>query len=445
MQPMCSDGPQFRMQYRGFLSPIMAVLPALIVPASHAISQTTSMLTTLYSFTGPTTDGANPESAMVFGTDGVLYGVTFAGGTANLGTVFRLTPQAGGAWIETVLHSFTGGITDGSAPLGGLIVSGGGTLYGTTEYGGTPNSACGSGCGTVFAMVPPKVAGGAWTESIVYRFTGLNGDGSTPRGGVVVGQGGVLYGTTAAGGSGGKGIVYALMPPAQPGGAWTEMILHTFLGMTSQDGAVPTSALVIGAGGVLFGTTNYGGTAGFGTAFEMIAPASLSGAWTETVLCSFTGKGGDGSVPFGSLTLGKTGVIYGTTDTGGTAGKGTVFQLIPLPGGAWIQTVLYSFTGKNGDGSGPLAGVVIGLGGALYGTTYGGGLSPKDGTVFKLEAPVAGSGPWTETVLYSFRGPLGGYGSGPLAGLVVGSAGALFGVTQYGGTGSDGTVFELKP
>jgi len=105
--------------------------------------------------------------------------------------------------------------------------------------------------------------------------------------------------------------------------------------------------------------------------------------------------------------------------------------------------VLHSFTGQNGDGSGPFAGVVIGKNGALYGTTYGGGTSPKGGTIFELAAPASGSEPWTETVLYNFRGPLDGYGSGPLAGLVVGPGGTLFGVTQYGGSGSDGTAFEL--
>ena len=424
---------------------MIAALPALIVPASYAVAQNPPVLTTLYNFTGQNVDGANPESAMVLGTGDVLYGVTFAGGTSNLGAVFQLTPLGGGGWSETVLHSFKGPLTDGSGPLGSLIITNSGTLYGTTEYGGTITSACSAGCGTVFALSPPTVTGGAWTENVVYRFTGLNGDGSAPYGGVVLGQGGVLYGTTSGSGSGGKGTVFALTPPAHPGGAWTETVLHKFMGLGDQDGAIPTSALIIGAGGVLFGTTNYGGTTGYGTAFAMTPPAVAGKVWTESILHSFPGATGDGSVPFGSLTLGKNSVLYGTTNVGGSAEKGTVYQLTPpaIPGGAWSETVLYSFTGQNGDGSGPIAGAVIGKGGALYGTTYGGGISSKGGTVYEVAAPAAGIGPWTETVLYGFLGPLNGYGSGPIAGLVVGSAGALYGITQYGGTGSDGTAFEL--
>jgi hypothetical protein len=122
-----------------------------------------------------------------------------------------------------------------------------------------------------------------------------------------------------------------------------------------------------------------------------------------------------------------------------------VYQLTPptASGASWTATVLHNFTGQNGDGSGPFAGVVIGKSGALFGTTYGGGTSTKGGILFEVVPPVSGSGTGTETVLYNFLGPLNGYGSGPIGGLVVGTSGALFGATQYGGTGSDGTIFEL--
>ena len=422
---------------------ITAVLP-LLLPA-YSQTQALPILTMLHNFTGPSVDGANPESALAIGTTGVLYGVTYAGGTHNLGTVFQLTAQAGGHWTATILHSFAGASMDGSGPLGGLIIAKNGTLFGTTKYGGTVTSACSAGCGTVFTLTPPKAPGSAWAESVLYRFTGLNGDGSLPLGGVVMGQGGVLYGTTSSGGTAGKGTVFVLTPPAGHG-PWTEAVIHTFAGPSSQDGAVPTSAVVVGAGGTLFGTTNYGGAAGYGTVFEMTPPAVAGGVWSESVLHSFTGKNGDGSVPFGSPTLGAGGVLYGTTNIGGNAGKGTVYQLTPpaASGGAWTLTVLHSFTANNGDGSGPFAGVVIGKNGALYGTTYGGGTSPIGGTIFEVAAPASGSGPWTETVLYNFLGPLNGYGSGPIGGLVVGPNGVLCGATQYGGTGGDGTVFELK-
>jgi len=203
--------------------------------------------------------------------------------------------------------------------------------------------------------------------------------------------------------------------------------------------------MVIGGGGALFGTTDYGGTAGYGTVYELTPPSAPGGAWTSAVLYSFTGRNGGGSVAYGSPLLSRSGEIYGTTYTGGAASKGTVYELTPPAGsGPWMIVILYSFTGLHGDGTGPFAGVVFGKNGVLYGTTYGGGAaSSKGGTIYGLAPPVSGSGPWTETVVYSFAGPLNGYGSGPMAGLAVGANGQLFGVTQYGGAASSGTAFEL--
>jgi len=165
------------------------------------------------------------------------------------------------------------------------------------------------------------------------------------------------------------------------------------------------------------------------------------------LIYSFTGK--DGDLPYAGLVMGQNGVLYGTTDSGGASGKGAVFELAPGAAGApWTETVLYSFTGQNGDGSGSFAGVVIGAGGVLFGVTYGGGTTGKGGTVFKLTPP-AGGGPWTETVLYSFTGPIGG-GSGPFASLVLSPTGLLYGTTEYGGPNNTvspgyGTVFQVVP
>ena len=99
--------------------------------------------------------------------------------------------------------------------------------------------------------------------------------------------------------------------------------------------------------------------------------------------------------------IGACGVLYGTTWLDGS-GSGTVFQLTPpaSPGGAWTETTLYSFTGGS-DGGNPVASLVIGDGGVLYGTSSGGGAS-NAGTVFALKPPTSAGGSWTETVLYSF-------------------------------------------
>jgi len=240
----------------------------------------------------------------------------------------------------------------------------------------------------VFSLTPPASPGGAWTENVLYSFKG-GADGAHPVAGVVIGTGGVLYGTTYAGGSSSHGTVFSVTPPASPGGAWTENVLYTF---TAGTGANPKAGVVIGAGGVLYGTTYYGGASNLGTIFNLRPPASPGGPWTRKVLHSFTGATGDGAYPFAGVVIGSGGVLYGTTVGGGGStactsgsapGCGTVFSLTPpaSPGGAWTEGVLYSFTG--GDGSDPRAGVVIGPGGALYGTTAGGGGS-NNGTVFAL-------------------------------------------------------------
>jgi len=100
----------------------------------------------------------------------------------------------------------------------------------------------------------------------LYSFTSQS-DGSNPVAGVVIGSGGVLYGTTAAGGTSNAGTVFSLTPPASPGGAWTENVLHSFTG--GIDGADPVAALVIGKNGVLYGTTSSGGASNAGTVFAL--------------------------------------------------------------------------------------------------------------------------------------------------------------------------------
>jgi uncharacterized repeat protein (TIGR03803 family) len=211
---------------------------------------------------------------------------------------------------------------------------------------------------------------------------------------VVIGSGGVLYGTTLNGGSGpctgasepGCGVVFSLTP-----GAWKETVLHEFIG--GSDGVQPFGPVVIGTGGVLYGTTLSGGTANAGTVFSLAPPTSPGGAWAETVLHTFTGgfAGGDGADPNAGVVIGSGRVLYGTTEWGGnptctlTFACGTVFSLTPpaSPGGAWTETVLHEFIGEK-DGDEPIGPVVIGKSGVLYGTTFGVGGASSWGTVFSL-------------------------------------------------------------
>jgi uncharacterized repeat protein (TIGR03803 family) len=178
--------------------------------------------------------------------------------------VFSLTP----AWTEAVLYSFP----SQAEPRTALTISHGNALYGTTAYGGTFNQ------GTVFSMTPPSSSGGAWTEATLYSFTGDSDGGAIPSSVAIDGPTGVLYGVTGQGGTSNKGTVYSLTPPAGAGGAWTETVLYNFTG-APDDGSGPTG-VTIGGGGVLYGTTGVGGAASAGTVFSLTPPASEGGAWT---------------------------------------------------------------------------------------------------------------------------------------------------------------------
>jgi uncharacterized repeat protein (TIGR03803 family) len=275
----------------------------------------------IYRFTSANV--SSPSSALEFGSGGSLYGT--AGTKSGFGgAIYSLTPpaEAGGAWTETTLYSFTSG-SAGSVPLGPLAVGSNGTLFGVTTYGGKEESPCNyRGCGTVFSLTPPAVSGEPWTEQLLYGFNPQIGDGYSPYAGVVLAAG-VLYGTTSSGGGRRRGAVFSLTPPTVPGAPMTETILHVFNG---SDGITANSPLALGPNGVLYGTTIYGGANDRGTVFELAPPASPGGRWTETILHSFNGT--DGYNPMG-IALGPDGTLYGTTLSGGTSNQGTVFALKP--------------------------------------------------------------------------------------------------------------------
>lgn len=400
--------------------------------AAHAAAPS---LTGVYSFTGQSGDGAYPYTGVILGSNGSLYGTTEYGGAGNYGTVFQLTPPPGGTgpWTETVLYSFT--YTSGAYPYAGVVMDSSGNLYGTTVYGGS------GGLGTAFELTPPAAPGGAWTQTVLHHFTG-GSDGANPYGGLTMGGSGVVYGTTELGGAGSVGTVFKLVPPGTSGGAWTESVLYSFTG--GNDGAFPYGSLVIGKSSVLYGTTNFGGASIYGTVYQLTPPAA-GGAWTETTLHSFTGNG-DGGNPFSSLAIGSTGALYGTTAGGISAGYGTVFKLTPpgTPGGAWTESVLYRFSGGK-DGGHPRGCLSIGKSGVLYGTAFAGGNANSytgDGVLFQLTPPVS-TGPWTETVLYTFPGGAGG--AYPAASLAAAANGSYYGTTLVGGSAGRGTVFNLAP
>lgn len=195
----------------------------------------------IYAFHGGTQDGDEPQASLV-NLNGTLYGTTVNGGSANLGTVFSVTPSG----TEHMLYSFQGGSSDGAGPDGGLIAVNG-TLYGITA-----GCMTASACGTVFSITP------SGTETILHYFTG-GADGIQPFAGLVE-LNAKMYGTTVGGGASNYGTVFSITPSG------AEKVLHAFSG--GSDGREPSSGL-IDVNGTLYGTTPFGGTYDDGTVYSV--------------------------------------------------------------------------------------------------------------------------------------------------------------------------------
>lgn len=345
---------------------------------------------------------------------------------------------------EKILYSFTGSNGDGELPYAGLISDAAGNLYGTTYQGGVNN------VGTVFELVNSS---GTYSEKVLYSFTGSNGDGANPLGGLTMDASGNLYGTTFNGGADFWGTVFELVNSS---GTYSETVLYSFEGSAGGgDGAEPRSALIADASGNLYGTTSAGGANGCGTVFELV---NSSGTYSEQVLYSFSTSNGDGNSPFGSLTMDAYGNLYGTTLYGGdnsvcqeyaSNGCGTVFELVNSSG-TYSEQVLYSFEGPNGgpdgDGAEPFGALTMDASGNLYGTTFAGGYNnpsacstsiPGCGTVFEL---VNSSGTYSEKVLHRFTAADGAF---PYGALIADASGNLYGTAFIRGPNGGGVVFEL--
>ncbi len=353
-----------------------------------------------------------------------------------------------------IWYDFQDGI-DGGQPTDSLVMDSQGNLYGTAEVGGA------NGYGVVFQVTP------SGTETTLYAFSGAT-DGGYPYGGLVMDSQGNLYGTTLYGGSTacgatGCGVVFKVTPTG------TESVLYYFEGGT--DGFYPRGTLVRDSQGNLYGTTQFGGaTGGYGTVYK------ISPTGTETILYRFAGPPNDGAAPFAGVVRDAQGNLYGTTESGGLYGVGTVFALTSsgekilhtfsgnadaFPWGGLIrdaqgnlygtatgnfgevfkispsgvETILYTFTG-NAGGADPLGNLVLDTKGNLYGTTSAGGTS-SNGTIFMINSK------GKKSVIYNFPG--GNGGSQPYAGLIGDTKGNGYGTTSQGGTFSHGTVFQITP
>jgi uncharacterized repeat protein (TIGR03803 family) len=381
--------------------------------------------------------GFGLPAAPIFDGKGNLYGT--CNGITGGGVVYELTPNATVPWTRTLVYD--NGLNLGN-PNNSLIFDSKGNLYGTDNSGGD------YGRGSVFELSPPAVAGAVWTYTRLYSFLNTGTDGQYPSGGVIFDGKGNLYGTTNTGGTNGTGTVFELLAPAVAGGVWTEQILYNFGVSGGGDGANPKNeALVFDTHGNLYGETYGGGTnpGSKGIAFELMPQPE--GSWTEVLMHTFAEPGSaDGQHPAGSLIIDKNGNVYGVTSSGtgfSTGSYGVVYELSPAAGGTWTETILHNFTGQPLDGSTPMAGLVMDSNGNLFGTTDSGGANGFDGAIYELSP---NGSTWIENILFSFQGAgVDTLGYVPQTSLTLDSTGNLYGVTSeggvVGGTGS-GAVYE---
>jgi hypothetical protein len=384
---------------------------------------------TLYSISGDLPVGLTSAK-------GVLYGATSGGGgngPGSCGTVFDLQPpdSRGGPWTPVVLYSFIFGVggPDACQPLSAPVVGAGGVLYGVTSQGGVNPP---SDFGALYAVQPPATPGGTWTEEVLYSFGTPGTNISTPASNIAPGPAGSYYVLTT-GGDTGPPVLAQLRPPASPGGAWTGAVLYSFPG---GPGFVRPNSLVAGPNGVLYGTNDFGGRSAPDAVFQLTPPAAPGGAWTETVIHSFFTRGGGPVNNPIALTVAADGTIYGTaygyTLITGGHGASAIFQLTPpaTTGGQWTYTNLTTPTFERRFVT-PVA--------LVDGNLYGGISNGNGGSIFELQPPSASGGAWTMTTLHVFTD-----GQVPTGNLVVEPNGAVYGTTAAApGQPSGGTVFAI--
>jgi uncharacterized repeat protein (TIGR03803 family) len=255
-----------------------------------------------------------------------------------------------------------------------------------------------------------------------------------PNGGVGLDSQGDFYGVSRYQGTSSSGQIFQISPSGELAS------LYSFMG--SPDGAQPMAVPLLYNAGNFFGTTAFGGVdacsalaaPGCGVVYEY---SSLG----ESILYSFTNYDADGSFPMGTLVMDAKGNLYGTTYAGGVHDLGIVFKLSPpaKQGEGWKRTTLHQFSGGL-DGAHPSTGLVMDSQGNLYGTTYQGIGKTQYGTVFMI----SNARPINLTTLHTFAGPPND-GAHPAGALAVDALGNLYGITQEGGNSNLGTLYKLSP
>ncbi|MGP8217074.1 MAG: choice-of-anchor tandem repeat GloVer-containing protein [Bacteroidia bacterium] len=332
-------------------------------------------------------------------TMGRLWGMATGGGANVGGVLFNFDSLTS---YDSTVYNFSYNV--GYNPTGNVIQATNGKLYGMVDYGGL------WGYGTIFQCSQ------SGTVTTIHSFTEDTNDGAYPQGSLMQATDGNLYGMASSGGVNGEGVIFKCSTSG------TFNSLYSF-GNSASDGANPEGNLIQASDGNLYGMTQYGGSGGYGTIFKY----TLSG--TLTILVNFNGT--NGGEPYGSLVQGSDGNLYGMTYTGGSLNHGTIFECTT----SGTFTTLVNLDSTN-NGANPYGSLIQASDGNLYGMTSVGG-SSGSGTLFQCTT----SG--TITTLYNF-GSIPIYGNTPYGDLIQASDGDLYGMTYYGGTSGDGTVFGFN-
>ena len=374
---------------------LVVVLAACVALPASLSAQTYLVLHSL-----AVSEGNGPQSSLVQDAGGKLYGTAALSGAHGSGSIFKLDTN-GDNFVD--IHDFDN--TDGANPYGGVILGGGGFLFGTAANGGNDDA------GVVY-----KIDTTGNNFAVIHHLDGGN-DGSHPFGGLVQGSDTILYGVAHDDGANGFGTVFSIDPGGQ-----TYTVIHVF-GATSNDGSNPYGGLVIGSDGMLYGTTEKGHNgSGLGTVFRL----NTDGSGFETIH-TFTG-GNDGQDPQAPMIETPEGYLYGTTFLGGSGSSGTVFR---MRRDGTDPSVVRAFS--SADGTHPRSPVTLTIGGLLYGTASDGGTG--DGTVYRMTK--------LGQLVHSAHDFVTASGDTPRGGVIQGLDGALYGTTAGGGAHGVGTIWRL--
>jgi uncharacterized repeat protein (TIGR03803 family) len=360
------------------------------------IASGSTTLKAIFSFTG--NQGSGSESAVAVDNSGNLFGTLLDDGTFSKGAIYEI---ASGSSTVTPIADFNG--TNGASPQGDVVMDSSGNLFGTTEAGGTDNE------GTIYEVVK-----GSNTITSLVNFDGKNG--GAPRGGLIMDGKGNIFGACQGGDSGpGSGVIFEI-----PHGTTT---FTPLAGFDPTVGDQPFTNVAVDSKGDIFGATTAGGPTGNGIVYELPA-----GSTKVQALASFNAS--NGQFPAGEVAVDASGNVFGTTNAGGTANDGVVYEVVK---GSKTITDLVTFTGTNG--SRPFGGVTIDSSGNLFGTTAF--ANTNNGEVFEIA-----KGSKTAQIIASFNGS---NGASPQTTVKFDANGNLFGTTFDGGTFESGNVFKLTP